>query len=91
MFCADFQVPAKGRACQRSTLPEKKKHLHRWITIPHFLVILCDIVIVIPAIMVWYNIKQAMPPADQTVRVYRPAMGLELSAARPRWRPGHGR
>ncbi len=34
------------------------------------LVILCDIVIIVPAILVWYNIKQAQPPADQTVRVY---------------------
>jgi len=36
---------------------------------PHFLVILCDIVIIIAAITVWYNIKQVMPPADATVRV----------------------
>ena len=40
------------------------------ITIPHMLVILCDIVIIVPAILVWYNIKQAQPPADRTVRVY---------------------
>src|ERR1035441_10954985 len=55
-----------GRPTQHITGDEK--HLHRWITIPHFLVILCDIAIIIPAIMVWYNIKQYMPPADQTVR-----------------------
>ncbi len=47
----------------------EEKHLVRWITIPHFLVIVCDIVILIPAIMVWYNVKEAMPPAQQTVRV----------------------
>jgi cytochrome c oxidase subunit II len=45
-------------------------HLKKWITIPHFLVIVCDIVILVPAIMLWYNIKEAMPPADQTVRVF---------------------
>lgn len=56
-----------GRPTQHITGDEK--HLVRWITIPHFLVIVCDIVILIPAIMVWYNVKEAMPPAEQTVRV----------------------
>jgi len=58
----------EGRPTQHVTGEEK--HLTRWITIPHFVVILCDIVILVPAIMVWYNIKQAMPPAEQTVRVF---------------------
>jgi cytochrome c oxidase subunit 2 len=57
-----------GRPTQHITGEEK--HLARWVTIPHFLVILCDIVILVPAIMLWYNIKEAMPPADQTVRVF---------------------
>jgi len=47
----------------------EEKHLARWISIPHFLVIVCDIVILVPAIMLWYSIKQVMPPADRTVRV----------------------
>ena len=58
----------EGRPTRHITGDEKE--LHRWITIPHMLVILCDIVIVVPAIIVWYNIKQAQPPAEQTVRVY---------------------
>lgn len=57
-----------GRPTQHITGDEK--HLHRWVTIPHAMVILCDIAIIIPAIMVWYNIKQYMPPADQTVRIF---------------------
>jgi cytochrome c oxidase subunit II len=57
-----------GRPTQHITGEEK--HLARWITIPHFMVIACDIAILIPAVMLWYNIKQAMPPADQTVRVF---------------------
>jgi cytochrome c oxidase subunit 2 len=56
-----------GRPTQYITGEET--HLKRWITIPHVLVILCDVVIIVPAIMVWYNIKQVMPPADATVRV----------------------
>jgi cytochrome c oxidase subunit 2 len=48
----------------------EEKHLARWVTIPHLLVILCDIAIIVPALIVWYNIKQAMPPADRTIRVF---------------------
>jgi cytochrome c oxidase subunit 2 len=63
-----FKFRAKdGRPTQYITGEET--HLKRWITIPHVLVILCDIVIIVPAIMVWYNIKQVLPPPDETVRV----------------------
>lgn len=68
MFALIFKFRAKdGRPTQYITGEEK--HLKRWISIPHFLVILCDIVIIIAAITVWYNIKQVMPPANVTVRV----------------------
>jgi len=56
-----------GRPTQHITGEEK--HQTKWISIPHFLVIICDIVILVPAILVWYNIKEYMPPADQTIRV----------------------
>jgi len=39
----------------------KEKHLKRWITIPHALIILCDVVLIVGAIRVWYNVKQFMP------------------------------
>ncbi len=41
----------------------------RWITIPHLLVLVCDIFIVWGAVRVWYDIKQDLPPAQATVRV----------------------
>lgn len=44
-------------------------HLKRWITIPHALVIFCDIFIVAGAIMVWYDVKQELPEPDSTVRI----------------------
>jgi cytochrome c oxidase subunit 2 len=47
----------------------KEKHLKRWITIPHALVLLCDVFIIIGSVRVWYNIKQQLPEADYTVRV----------------------
>jgi cytochrome c oxidase subunit 2 len=68
LFWLVFKFRAKeGRPTQYITGEEK--HLKRWISIPHFLIILCDIVIVVGAIMVWYNIKQVMPAADATVRI----------------------
>ena len=42
----------------------KEKHLKRWINIPHYLIILCDVVIIAAAVKVWVHVKQTMPPAD---------------------------
>jgi len=47
----------------------KEKHLKRWITIPHALVLVCDVFIIIGAVSVWYNVKQHLPEADATVRI----------------------
>ncbi len=46
-----------------------EKHQTRWITVPHMLVLGCDILIIIGAVMVWVNVKQTLPEADRTVRV----------------------
>src|SRR5579864_1589924 len=45
----------------------EEKHLTRWVTIPHFAVIVCDLIIIVPAILVWVNVKQNTPPVEQTV------------------------
>jgi cytochrome c oxidase subunit 2 len=47
---------------------ELKSH-KRWISIPHMLVLVCDIFILVGAIRVWYTVKQDLPPAQQTVRL----------------------
>ena len=47
----------------------KEKHLKRWINIPHYLIIVCDVVIIAAAIKVWVGIKQNLPPAEARVRV----------------------
>ena len=47
----------------------EEKDLKRWISWPHAAIIVCDVVIVFMAIMVWYNIKQQLPDADATVRI----------------------
>lgn len=47
-----------------------EKHLKRWITIPHFLVLFCDIFILYGAIRVWTDIKQDLPENPYaTVRI----------------------
>lgn len=45
----------------------KEPHLKSWITVPHALIILCDVVLIFGAIRVWYNVKQYMP--EDTVPV----------------------
>ncbi len=45
------------------------KEQKRWITVPHFLVILCDIVLIVGTITVWIKVKQDLPPAERTIRV----------------------
>ena len=45
------------------------KEQKRWITVPHFLVILCDVVLIAGTILVWIKVKQELPPSERTVRV----------------------
>lgn len=45
------------------------KHQKRWVTIPHFIILLCDVVIIVGAIKVWMEVKQSLPEADAKVRI----------------------
>ncbi len=56
-----------GQPAQYITGNEKKQK--RWITIPHALVLVCDIFIIVGAIRVWYEVKQDFPEPHATVRV----------------------
>ena len=47
---------------------ETKKE-KRWITIPHYLVLVCDIFILYFALTTWYEVKQNLPVAEHTVRI----------------------
>jgi cytochrome c oxidase subunit 2 len=44
-------------------------HLKRWVEWPHYLIILCDFVVIFAAVQVWYKVKQDLPPAEAEVRV----------------------
>lgn len=50
-------------------LTGKEKHVKRWVTIPHALVLVCDVFIIIGSVRVWYNVKQQLPEADSTIRI----------------------
>lgn len=41
----------------------------RWISTPHVLIILCDVVLIVGTLVTWSRVKQTMPPADETIRV----------------------
>lgn len=47
----------------------EEKHQKRWITIPHALVLVCDVFIIVGAVRVWYDVKQHLPEPDVTVRI----------------------
>jgi len=68
LFWLIFRFRAKdGRRAEYIT-GEEKRH-KRWITIPHLLVLICDVFIIVGAIRVWIDVKQTLPPAQETVRV----------------------
>jgi len=67
-FWLIFKFRAKdGTAAEYITGEEKTQK--RWITIPHLLVLVCDVFIIYGAVRVWYDVKQDLPPADSIVRV----------------------
>jgi cytochrome c oxidase subunit 2 len=41
----------------------------RWVHWPHISVLVFDVLILVFAIRVWYDVKQDLPPAQETVRV----------------------
>lgn len=47
----------------------EEKSQKRFITIPHLLVLVCDVFIIVYAIKAWVDVKQNLPPAQETVRI----------------------
>ena len=67
-FYCIFKFRAKpGKKAQY--IAGEKKEEKRWVSIPHGLVLVFDIVVIVVAVKVWYNVKQDLPEADRTVRV----------------------
>jgi len=47
----------------------EEKSQKRWITIPHLLVLVCDVFIIIGAVRVWVDVKQTLPEPHETIRI----------------------
>jgi len=43
--------------------------LVRWVSWPHVLIIICDVLIIVAAVMVWIDVKQTLPEHARDVRV----------------------
>ncbi len=63
-----FRFRAKDGVKAQYIGGDKKSH-KKWISIPHWLIIICDIVLIVGAVQVWDNIKRQLPPPDETIRV----------------------
>ena len=68
LFWLIFKFRHKAGVKAQYITGEKKEEM-KWIHWPHNIILVCDIAIIIMAIMVWHDIKQNLPPADDTVRV----------------------
>jgi cytochrome c oxidase subunit 2 len=68
LFWLIFRFRKKEGVAPEYITGEEKSH-KRWISIPHLCVLVFDVIIVVFAVRVWYDVKQDLPPADHTVRV----------------------
>jgi cytochrome c oxidase subunit 2 len=59
----------EGNVEKAEYLTGKEKSIKKWVTIPHMIIIVCDLFIIVGAVYVWYTVKQNLPEADATVRV----------------------
>jgi cytochrome c oxidase subunit 2 len=47
----------------------EKKTEAKWVSYPHYLVLVFDIIIVAAALRVWFDVKIDLPPAEERVRI----------------------
>ncbi len=47
----------------------EEKQQKQWISYPHYLVLVCDVFILVGAVQVWYNVKQTLPPEAESQHV----------------------
>jgi cytochrome c oxidase subunit 2 len=68
LFYFIFKYSAKKNP-KADYITGNEKELKRYISVPHLLVILCDIVLIVGAVSVWYDVKQRLPESDYKVRI----------------------
>lgn len=54
---------------QKSIYMTGEGHEKHWIHIPHYLIIVCDVVLIYGAIVVWNQVKIDLPEADVKIRI----------------------
>ena len=65
-----FALKYKAKDGQKAMyVTGKEKKYKRFITWPHALILVFDVIIVIFAVRVWVNVKQNLPEPDATVRI----------------------
>ena len=67
-FYCIFKFRAKD-GVKAEYIAGETKEQKRWVSIPHFLVLGCDVFVIIIAVQAWFHVKQEMPEPDRTVRV----------------------
>ncbi|NRA09435.1 MAG: cytochrome C oxidase subunit II [Myxococcales bacterium] len=60
---------AKKRSPKAQYITGELKSQKQYISYPHMAVLVFDILILVFAVKVWYDVKQDLPPAESTVRV----------------------
>lgn len=68
LFYFLFKYKRKNNPKAEYITGEKKEEM-KWIHWPHNIIILCDIVIIAFSVKVWYDVKQTLPPADETIKI----------------------
>lgn len=63
-----FKFRARPGAKAQYVTGEKASE-KKWISYPHYLVLLFDVIIVVAALRVWYEVKIDYPPAEDRVRI----------------------
>lgn len=67
-FWLIFRFSAK-RNKKASYISGEKPSEKRWVAWPHYATLIFDVLLIVAAIRVWYEVKQSMPNADATIRV----------------------
>lgn len=68
LFWLIFRYRAKPGKKSRY-ITGREKHINRWISFPHALVLVCDVFIIVGSVNVWNKIKLDLPEADRVVRI----------------------
>ncbi len=59
----------RRQGVRASYITGNEKRQKRWISVPHFLVILCDVVLIVGTMKVWATVKIDIPEPDKEIRI----------------------